>query len=55
MLKSNYEVELTSFDLSVFETFVPADHFLRRLKAAIDFAPFRSLVADCYSPDQGRE
>ena len=54
MLKSSYEVELTPFDLSVFEAFVPADHFLRRLKAAIDFAPFRSLVADCYSPDQGR-
>jgi transposase len=54
MLKSNYEVQLTPFDLSVFEAFVPADHFLRRLKAAIDFTPFRALVADCYSPDQGR-
>ena len=54
MLKSNYDVELTSFDLLVFETFVPADHYLRRLKAAIDFIPLRALVADCYSPDQGR-
>jgi transposase len=54
MLKSNYDVELTPFDLLVFETFVPADHYLRRLKAAIDFTPLRSLVADCYSPDQGR-
>jgi len=54
MLKSHYEVELTPFDLLVFETFVPADHYLRRLKAAIDFTPLRALVADCYSPDQGR-
>lgn len=54
MLKSNYEVELTPFDLLVFETFVPADHYLRRLKAALDFTPLRALVADCYSPDQGR-
>jgi transposase len=54
MLKSDYDVELTQFDLLVFETFVPADHYLRRLKAAIDFAPLRALVADCYSPDQGR-
>jgi transposase len=54
MLKSNYDVELTPFDLQVFETFVPADHYLRRLKAAIDFTPLRALVADSYSPDQGR-
>lgn len=54
MLKSNYVVELSPFDLQVFETYVPADHFLRLLKDAIDFAPIRPLVADCYSPDQGR-
>ncbi len=54
MLKSNYDVELTPFDLLVFETFVPSDHYLRQLKAAVDFNPLRALVADCYSPDQGR-
>ena len=54
MLKSNYDVELTPFDLLVFETFVPADHYLRRLKATLDFTLLRPLVADCYSPDQGR-
>ena len=54
MLKSNYDVELTPFDLLVFETFVPADHYLRRLKATIDFSLLRPLLADCYSPDQGR-
>lgn len=54
MLKSNYDEELMPFDFQVFESFVPADHYLRRLKAAIDFALLRPLVADCYSPDQGR-
>ena len=54
MLKSNYDVGLTPFDFLVFDKFVPADHYLRKLKAAIDFALLRPLVADCYSPDQGR-
>jgi transposase len=54
MLKNNYDVKLTSFDLLVFETVVPADHYLRQLKAALDFSALRALVADCYSPDQGR-
>lgn len=54
MLKSNYDAELTPFDFLVFDNFVPADHYLRRLKAAIDFALLRPLVADCYSPDHGR-
>jgi len=54
MLKHNYDVKLTSFDLLVFETVVPADHYLRQLKAALDFSALRRLVADCYSPDQGR-
>ncbi|MEK7833106.1 MAG: IS1182 family transposase [Acidobacteriota bacterium] len=54
MLKSNYDAELTPFDLTVFESFVPSDHYLRKLKAAIDFDLLRPLVADCYSPDQGR-
>ena len=54
MLKSNYDPELTPFDFQVFESFVPADHYLRKLKDAIDFALLRPLVADCYSPDQGR-
>ena len=30
MLKHNYNVKLTSFDLVVFETVVPADHYLRQ-------------------------
>ncbi len=54
MLKDNYAVELTPFDLQIFETLVPADHYLRHLKAAIDFTAWRGLVADCYASRLGR-
>lgn len=33
---------------------MPADHYLRRIKAAVDFTRCRALVADCYSPNMGR-
>jgi transposase len=54
MLKDNYDIALTAFDQLVFEKLVPPDHYLRQLKAAIDFSGLRALVADCYSPDHGR-
>lgn len=54
MLKENYDPELTPLDLQTYEKMVPADHYLRRLKTAIDFTPCRALVADCYSPGMGR-
>lgn len=54
MLKDNYEIVLTAFDHLVFEKLVPEDHYLRRLKAAVDFNSLRPLVAECYSSDLGR-
>jgi len=48
MLKADYAVAPTAMDQVVFEKLIPADHYLRRLKAAIDFEPLRALVADCY-------
>jgi transposase len=54
MLKDNYDIALTAFDELVFEKLVPSDHYLRRLKAVIDFSSLRAMVADCYSSDQGR-
>ena len=44
----------TELDRQIFDTLVPKDHYLRRTAAAIDFERFRPLMADCYSPDQGR-
>jgi transposase len=53
MLKAEYAVAPTEIDLMVFEKLIPADHYLRRLKAAIDFEPCRALVADCYAVGMG--
>jgi transposase len=53
MLKAEYAVAPTELDLVVFEKLIPAGHYLRRLKAAIDFEPCRALVADCYAAGMG--
>jgi transposase len=41
-------------DQVLFEALVPADHYLRRVLAVIDFERFREEVARCYSANQGR-
>ena len=53
MLRAEYVVRPTEMDLMVFEKLIPADHYLRRLKAAIDFEPCRALVANCYAAGMG--
>ena len=53
MLKAEYAVPPSEMDLVVFEKLIPAGHYLRRLKAAIDFEPCRALVADCYAAGMG--
>ena len=53
MLKAEYYSAPTDIDLRVFAKLIPADHYLRRLKAAIDFEPLRALVADCYAAGMG--
>jgi transposase len=45
---------LGEFDLLVFDTVVPPDHYLRRVIQCIDFERFRGLMSTRYSPDQGR-
>jgi transposase len=54
MLKESYYTEPTEMDNLVFEKLVPPDHYLRQVKRLIDFARFRDLVTDCYSPAMGR-
>jgi len=54
MLKDSYNIVLTDFDRMIFEKFVPPDHYLRQLKAVINFNTCRDLIADCYSPTMGR-
>jgi transposase len=54
MLKANYDLELSATDQLIFAQLVPSDHYLRQLKAALDFTPCRALVAECYAPNRGR-
>jgi len=54
MLKENYYREPTDTDRLVFEKLVPPDHYLRQVKALIDFEAFRELLRDAYSPHRGR-
>jgi len=54
MLKSDYYTEPTQVDKIIFEKLIPQDHYLRKVKAVIDFEIFREKVRDCYSPDMGR-
>ena len=54
MLKNDYTPELTPLDHQIFSQLIPEDHYLRRLKATIDFSQLRPLLADCYSADMGR-
>jgi transposase len=54
MLKTDYYTEPTELDRLIFEQLVPADHYLRQVKAVIDFEYVRAEVQDCYSETMGR-
>lgn len=51
---SNTLIPMSDAERELYEQVVPEDHFLRRLRTAVDFASFRPLLASAYSPDQGR-
>ena len=53
MLKAEYYSEPSELDMMIFEKLIPAEHYLRKLKAAIDFEPLRALVAECYAAGMG--
>lgn len=54
MLKTDYYIPPTEMDVLIYEKLLPQDHYLRQVKAVIDFEPLRALVSDRYSPAQGR-
>lgn len=54
MLKDSYYIEPTDLDRLIFEKLVPPDHYLRQVKAVVEFESLRAEVKDCYSPDLGR-
>src|SRR5436190_4771941 len=44
----------TELDERIFAALVPEDHYLRRVKAALDFARLRPLLAQAYPATTGR-
>jgi transposase len=53
MLKAEYYSAPSELDVMIFEKLIPAEHYLRKLKAVIDFEPLRALVAECYAAGLG--
>jgi transposase len=53
VLKTN-DVPFTPLDREIFDATVPADHYLRRVLATIDFEPIREKLLSCYHPTLGR-
>ena len=54
MLRSSSYLSPTELDERIFAATVPPDHYLRRVKQAVDFDRCRRLLADAYCADQGR-
>jgi transposase len=54
MLRPWQHVPPSDLDLQVFEALVPANHYLRRVKAAIDFEVVRPMLAKSYPATTGR-
>jgi transposase len=54
MLKPPDYLPLTDLDLLIFDATVPADHYLRRVLAAVDFDRCRALLASAYHDGLGR-
>jgi transposase len=54
MLRPWQHVPCSDFDQQVFEALVPANHYLRRVKAALDFEKVRPILAACYPSSIGR-
>ncbi len=54
MLRESYYREPTDTDRLVFERLVPPGHYLRQVKAVIDFEALREHLRDAYSPQVGR-
>jgi transposase len=45
---------LTDQDREIFDALVPPDHYLRRVKTAVDFERFRAILLSSYSATLGR-
>jgi hypothetical protein len=48
MLRASYASMLSDQDQLIFDTLVPADHYLRQVNALVDFERYRATMAACY-------
>jgi transposase len=54
MLRASYVPMLSDHDQLIFDTLVPAYHYLRQVNAVVDFEHYRDAIATCYSATDGR-
>ncbi len=54
MLRSWEHTPPSELDQQVYQALVPADHYLRRVKAVLDFDALRPILAECYPSNTGR-
>jgi transposase len=54
MLRASYAPMLSDQDHFIFDTLVPADHYLRQVNALVDFEQYRAMMAVCYHASDGR-
>src|SRR5579871_4136197 len=54
MLRASYVPQLSEQDQAIFKQLVPQEHYLRQVKAVVDFERYRAAMAVCYSPSEGR-
>ena len=54
MLQKHYYTEPTDLDRIVFDKLIPEHHYVRQVKALIDFSFVREIVQDAYSLSMGR-
>jgi transposase len=54
MLRVSYAPMLSEQDQLIFDRLIPADHYLRRVNAVVDFEQYRAKMAVCYHATDGR-
>src|SRR5215475_13449559 len=54
MLRASYAPMLSDQDQIIFDTLVPADHYLRQVHTVVDFEQYRATMAGCYHASDGR-
>lgn len=54
MLRDRKTQQQNEYEIVLLEEWVPQDHFLRKVDAAVDFSFIHDMCKDLYCPDNGR-